>query len=154
MNIDAVMHIVLLVVICLALGFYLKRKFSAFSSIPLLNRGEAQLYVLLKNQLPAGFDLAPQVSYGEFLNSNSRASYYTINSRRADLVVFDNTFKVTAVIEYQGTGHNGSTKRSQRLASRGDQDKRKALKSAGIPLFEIPAKFTQNDITHVLRILK
>ena len=54
------------------------------------------------------------------------------------------------MIEYQGTGHFGSSVKSRRNALERDRDKRKALAEADVPLIEVPAKFSQELIDRLL----
>ena len=143
--------IVLLLVIALPIIVVIRVNCEAFSAAPLLNKSEARLYRLVQSHLPSGLYLAPQVAYGEFLKSRSLATYRTMNCRRADLVIYNRFFNVVEVLEYQGTGHYGSTQKTRRNARRSDRMKRKALKSAGILLCEIPAQFTSNDIVRELK---
>ena len=59
----------------------------------------------------------------------------------ATLAVVDRQFRVLAVIEYQGAGHYGRRWRDARRARKSDRLKRAALRSAGIPLIEVAAKY-------------
>jgi hypothetical protein len=65
----------------------------------------------------------------------------SINSKRADFMIFDEQADIVAVIEYQGSGHFGRSKESRARAIESDRIKRSALSDAGIPLLEVPAKY-------------
>ena len=87
-----------------------------------------------------------QVSYGEMLANKSRSRYLTVNAKRADMVICDNDFNPLAVIEYQGAGHNGSSWSSLIDTRRRDRQKRIALKEAGIPMIEVPARYRVEEL--------
>ena len=69
-----------------------------------------------------------------------------MNAKRTDMIVVNEDFHVIAVIEYQGSGHFGQTKKSRSNSLRRDRQKQKALKEAGIPLYEIPASFKKDQL--------
>ena len=89
--------------------------------------------------LPADHHLMTQVAFGEFLKGKNRKRFWTINAKRADFVICDANFNVVAALEYQGTGHFGSSARSRTNAQKRDNQKRIALREAKIPLIELPA---------------
>tara|TARA_R110000737_G_scaffold350367_1_gene389110 strand:+ start:9075 stop:9458 length:384 start_codon:yes stop_codon:yes gene_type:complete len=91
--------------------------------------------------------LTIQTSYGSMLGCASRKRYMTINAKRADFVFCDKTtFEPIAVIEYQGSGHYGSSSQSRRDAERRDAQKRTALAEARLALIEVPAKYERQWI--------
>ncbi len=115
----------------------------SFEARPILNKSELRLYRMLCAELPAGWTVMCQMSYGAFLRNRSFKRYMTVNAKRADLVVLDPSLTIAAVIEYQGSGHYGNSKASRDKAAKSDRVKRQALSEAGLPLLEIPAKFDQ-----------
>ena len=70
----------------------------------------------------------------------------SINSKRADFMIFDEKAQIVAVIEYQGSGHFGRSKESKARAIESDRIKRSALSDAGIPLLEVPARYSASLI--------
>lgn len=119
-----------------------------FTSEPLLNKEEIQLFNILLDIKPEGHHLFSQVSYGEFLNcgSNRNRKFWSINAKRADFVLCNAAFKVVSVIEYQGGGHFGWSKRSREDAEWRDDTKRTALSEAGIRLIEVLPKFNRETV--------
>ena len=96
--------------------------------------------------LPADHHLMTQVAFGEFLKGKNRKRFWTINAKRADFVICDANFNVVAALEYQGTGHFGSSARSRTNAQKRDNQKRIALREAKIPLIELPANVKTDDL--------
>jgi hypothetical protein len=87
-----------------------------------------------------------QVSYGEFLRCKDRKGFWRINAKRADFLVVDRGFSPRMVIEYQGSGHYGSTFNQRLDARRRDRVKRDACTSAGIPWLEVPPKYDARSV--------
>ena len=137
----------------LALG--VGRKLSAFEPRPLLNGSEKALFHLVRRAIrkagAGGVSVVPQVSYGEFLRCRDRARFMRVQARRCDMAVIDRQFQVLAVIEYQGAGHYGRRWRDARRAKKSDRLKRAALRSAGIPLIEVPAKYQAAKVEMAIR---
>lgn len=121
-----------------------------FKAKPLVNKSEIRLFWMITKQIPHGFRVMVQVSYGEILRCQSRRKFFTVNAKRADLVICDREFNVVAVVEYQGGGHYGSTAKSRTNAKDRDRQKRRALSEAGVPLVEIPAKFDVDLVSGAL----
>lgn len=112
-----------------------------FKPARLLNKSEERLHRNLLKLAPSGWSLTFQTSYGTFLSCRSRKKYWTMNAKRADFLYCDQDFQPVAVIEYQGSGHYGSTQKSKKAAMKRDAQKRKSLSEAGIPLIEVPARY-------------
>lgn len=124
-----------------------------FTTKPLLNKSEIRLFKILHNITPENFHVFSQVSYGEFLRCASNRKFWTINAKRADFVICDYEFNVVAVVEYQGSGHYGSTRKSHENAKSRDRAKLKALTEANIPMVEIPPKFNSELIVGSLEFV-
>jgi hypothetical protein len=112
-----------------------------FKKRDLLNKSEQKVFADLAKIVPSDHHLMCQVSYGAVLQNPSRNRYMSINSKRADFMIFDEQAQIVAVIEYQGSGHYGRSHESKARATESDRIKRSALSDAGIPLLEIPAKY-------------
>lgn len=121
-----------------------------FSARPLLNKSEGRLFWILVQAVPRDWRVMTQVSYGEFLSCASGRKFFSINAKRADFVLCDREFDPVAVIEYQGRGHFGKSRRSRADANRRDRQKRRALKEAGIPMIEVPAEFSAQTVAVAL----
>ena len=151
----------LLLLACAALLWVIARRSAApaaadapaFQAKPLLNRTEARLFRMIAHRVPKGTHVMAQTSYGEMLRCDSPAKFFTINARRADMVICDRAFNVLAVIEYQGSGHYGGAGSRAVRARRGDTHKRRALQEAGILLLEIPAAFDAATVEAALGIV-
>ncbi|WP_435170308.1 DUF2726 domain-containing protein [Falsirhodobacter sp. 1013] len=116
-----------------------------------MNKTEERLFKMLRGELPSGWTLMCQVSYGSFLKNRDYRRYMSVNSKRADFVVLDPSLAVAAVVEYQGGGHYGNTRQSRIRAEESDKIKRRACSQAAIPFFELPAKFERE---HVISLVK
>ena len=139
-----------LMVLALAIGLRPAR----FTSKAVLNKTERRLFDMLvrvvRDMRPDARVLA-QVSYGEFLRSKNKKAFWSINARRADFLIVDAEFAPLAVVEYQGRGHFGSSRRAARAARQGDRIKARACRSAGIEWIEIPERFTVAEVQQLLQ---
>ncbi len=123
----------------------------AFGRRSLMNKSEIRVFKILQRELPESWLIMCQVSYGAFLKNKSFKRYMTVNSKRADYVLVSPDLVVTAVIEYQGSGHFGNTTNGRDRAVKSDRIKRQALKEANILLFEAPANKYQDDLQEFVR---
>jgi hypothetical protein len=122
----------------------------------LLNKAEFQVLLLLEavvHDLRSGHRVMAQTSLGEFLRpkrqplqaAHADLAYRSINSKRADFVVVDQTGLAVLVVEYQGNGHYQGTALAR------DAVKREAFRSAGVTLIEIPARYEKEAIARQVR---
>lgn len=150
----AVITIVLVLVMVAAAFLSLKGSFAPpFERCSIMNQTELQLFKILNRDVPAGWSVMCQVSYGSFLRNKSYKRYMSINSKRADFVLLDQDLKVIAVVEYQGKGHFGYSRDSRARAEKSDAVKRRALREAAIKLIELPAKFDRSSISGMIHSL-
>ncbi len=124
-----------------------------FERRPLMNQTELRLFKMLRGELPAGWSVMCQVSYGALLRNKSTKRYMSINSKRADFVLLDADLSVAAVVEYQGKGHFGNSRHSRIRAENSDAVKRQALRETGIALIELPAKFDRETVARMIKTL-
>ena len=124
-----------------------------FEPRPLLNKSERRLYYMLRQELPHGWTVMAQVSYGAFLGNRSHKRYWTINAKRADLVVLDSSLTIAAVVEYQGQGHYGNSSKSRHRAKKSDRIKRRAVTEAGIAFLEVPPRFDRGLVQNMVRMV-
>lgn len=112
-----------------------------FKPRPLLNKAEAQVFKALDTAVVArnpGWQVMAQVSLGEFLASPDQNAFLSVNSKRVDFALMDESCRVRHAIEYQGTGHHlpGGA------AAARDAVKKEALRKAGIGYHEVVAGHT------------
>jgi hypothetical protein len=132
-----------------------KENLGSYSPKPLMNKSEIKVMAALDTALPEVFGpgarVFGQVSYGEFVKGDDQASRAMINQKRADFVIVGPAGEILCIVEYQGAGHYGRGQAAREKAERSDRVKRHASKCCGYPFVEIPAKFTQQSITEILR---
>lgn len=151
--------ILFLLFVCLGIyGFYLRFRRKPifapdFTRRKLMNKPEAVLYRYLLAEVPRGWAVMAQVSYGAFLANKSFNRYMSINSKRADFIVVNGSNEVVGVVEYQGKGHYGFDDKSRKRAEQSDAIKRQALHEAGIELFEIPPRIEKEEIRALVSLL-
>jgi hypothetical protein len=128
----------------------------AFETQPLLNKSEFQVLLVLEavtRSLDQGFRVMAQTSLGEILRprrsgretESADLAYRSINSKRVDFVIVDRLGMAIVVVEYQGDGHYQGT------ALLRDAVKREALRTAGVALIEVPARFNKDDVAGKVR---
>lgn len=112
---------------------------AAFTTQPLLNRGEARVFREVDRiviDCNPGWQVMAQVSLGEILRSKDADAYRCINSKRVDLLLMDEDCQPRHAVEYQGGGHHQGT------AAARDAVKKEALRRAGIGYHEVVAGHT------------
>ncbi len=139
--------------VCAIIKARLERSYAART---VLNKSERSLFAIIERTLsgmPSRPRLLCQVCYGEFLTSRSKRAFWRINAKRADFLIIDRDFNPLAVIEYQGRGHYGSTRKAAANAKARDRIKRQACISADIPWIEIPARYDAEGLRAELTAL-
>lgn len=132
----------------------------SFETQPLLNKAEYQVLLILEKavrECRQGHRVMAQTSLGEILRpiANPRDpaaadyAYRSINSKRSDFVIVDRFGMAVVAIEYQGSGHYQGTAKLR------DAVKREAFARAGVRVIEIPARYSDadvsRDVTGILR---
>ena len=110
-----------------------------FKSRPLLNKPEAAVFKALDEAVIARnprWQVMAQVSLGEFLSSQDKSAFFSVNSKRVDFALMDDACCVRHALEYQGTGHHKGS------AAARDAVKKEALRKAEIGYHEIVAGHT------------
>lgn len=99
-----------------------------------------------------GWRLSFEVAMGAFIKTTfdsddrmQKAVFSSYNSKRVDFLLIDRFGQPMLAVEYHGTGHELSDDASDRM-----QVKRLALARAGVPLAEIPAKASKQDILRMI----
>ncbi len=98
-----------------------------------MNVGEYKVFKTVEDILkhnPSGCRVMAQVSLGEILSCDGDV-YWTINSKRVDVLVIDPRGMPVLAIEIQGSGHY------QGNAPMRDAVKKEALRKAGVKWLEI-----------------
>ncbi|WP_417591045.1 DUF2726 domain-containing protein [Parasphingorhabdus sp.] len=111
-----------------------------FSSRPLLNKSEANVFLALDKAVIARnprWQVMAQVSLGEFLASPDKNAFLSVNSKRVDFALMDDRCCVVHALEYQGSGHHFGD-----CAPARDAVKKEALRKAGIGYHEVVAGHT------------
>lgn len=126
-----------------------------YKANPLMGAEERRIYVILKSAVskiyPAGACVFAQVPCIEFIEGEDTMAMGLVRHKRADFVITDDKMNVLAVVEMQGAARWG---RGTAIAGRvegSDLIKQHALKSAGIPFFELPEAASVDAIWGILR---
>lgn len=139
-------------------GLYVRSSRLSAHSCSVLNKSELRLFKKLREScrdvLGGTYYVMAQVSYGEFLATDSRSLFFRFNCKRADFLIMDHIGQPIAVVEYQGSGHYGFSLVSRFKAMKADRVKRNILKRAGIPLLEVPAIYKFNILLTFFQSIK
>ncbi|WP_341710878.1 DUF2726 domain-containing protein [Erythrobacter sp.] len=122
-----------------------------FKARPVFNRGELRLYRVLEEALAMespGWRAMGQVSLGEILTSPNKSAFFSVNSKRVDLLIVDAESNPLHAVEFQGTGHH----RARNTAAR-DAVKKEALRRAGIGYIEVVSGDTPAEVREMVRKL-
>ena len=116
---------------------------ASFYAKPLLNRTETRLFHRIAARLPGDLRLMAQVSLGEMVRTRDRKRFFTINARRAKIVIVDTELNVRAALTVSGAARGAGNRR-------GDIARHRALQEAGIPLIDIDRTWTPDQIHRAL----
>lgn len=122
-----------------------------FKPRALLNKPERRLLQCIDRillQEAPGWRAMGQVSLGEILYSHNRDAFWAINAKRVDLLIIDQDCRPLHAIEFQGTGHHGSSETAAR-----DAVKKEALRRAGIGYIEVLSGDTPAELRDTIRKL-
>jgi hypothetical protein len=113
-----------------------------YRAYPVLNAAERRLWAEMERVLHDHFHhrcrILAQVALPEFVFAEGKRDFWAISGKRVDFLIVDAGFRPVCAIEYQGAGHHGANVRDRMRARLRDHEKRRALRSAGVPLVEIP----------------
>jgi len=123
----------------------------AFRRKPVLNREERRVFNLIESfiaECAPDYRILAQISLGEVLTvageglsrREAERAFLAVNAKRLDLGIVDRDFALVAAIEYHGSGHFQGNARER------DAVKREALRSAAVPLLEIHAATSTEDL--------
>ena len=122
-----------------------------FKAQALLNKPERRLLVCIDKALAEyspGWRAMAQVNLGEILYSADKDAFWAVNAKRVDLLIIDADCRPLHAIEFQGTGHHGSTDTAAR-----DAVKKEALRRAGIGYVEVVSGDTPAEVREMVRKL-
>ncbi len=86
-----------------------------------------------------------QTSLGEVLQSKDEGAFYSINSKRVDVLIVDHAGWPVLAVEYQGEGHFKGN------AAARDAIKKEALRKAGVRYLEVLPDDTDEQIRRRVR---
>jgi hypothetical protein len=121
---------------------------ASFEKRRLLNRSEYQAFKIIETDIAAarrGYRVFAQTSLGEVLMSPDEDAFRSINAKRVDILIVDQSGWPVAAVEYQGNGHYQGT------AAARDAVKKEALRKAGIRYVEITATDSAEQIRSRVR---
>jgi len=110
---------------------------------PFLNGEELKLFALLRTALPE-FRVLPQIAMSQLLQPRSgkdrSALFGSISQKVVDFAVFDQSFKLVGVVEYDGPTHDRGRQK------KADQVKDGAFAAAGIEVWRVRKQPTSEQI--------
>lgn len=129
-----------------------------FENIALLNKEEFRVLPILEaavRQFGNGHRVMAQISMGQIIrpktgsgtSQENWSALQAVNSKRFDFGIFDRRGYLAVALEYHGSGHYGER------SAMSDAVKREALRSANVPLIELPETFRAEELTERLKPL-
>jgi hypothetical protein len=121
-----------------------------FKKRKLLSLAEYKVFKIAEEEAAAarrGHRVFAQTNLGEILNSPDDYAFYSINSKRVDILIVDKGGWPALAVEYQGNGHYQGT------AAARDAIKKEALRKAGVQYLEVSADHTAEQIRSRIREL-
>lgn len=115
-------------------------KSAGFTARPMMNKSEMQLFQIVNNWLrknALNHYISPQATYGSFLGCRDYKKWRLMSAKRADLVIFDKHGNVRLIIEFDGAGHYGKSRKDAYGTRNRDEQKNLAAAAAGLPLIRI-----------------
>jgi hypothetical protein len=119
-----------------------------FEKRKLLSLVEYKVFKIAEEEAAAarrGHRAFAQTSLGEILNSPDDHAFYSINSKRVDILIVDRGGWPALAVEYQGNGHYQGT------AAARDAIKKEALRKAGVRYLEVSAHHSDEQIRSLIR---
>jgi hypothetical protein len=119
-----------------------------FEKRKLLSLVEYKVFKIAEEEAAAarrGHRAFAQTSLGEILHSPDDHAFYSINSKRVDILIVDRGGWPALAVEYQGNGHYQGT------AAARDAIKKEALRKAGVRYLEVSADHSDEQIRSLIR---
>ena len=121
---------------------------ASFKKKRILNSGEYRVFRIIESELNSirrGYRAFPQTNLGEVLACPDEDAFFSVNSKRVDILVVDYSGWPVLAVEYQGKGHYQGT------AIARDTVKSIALRNAGVGYLEVFEADGDNEIRNRLR---
>jgi hypothetical protein len=119
-----------------------------FKKRKLLSLAEYKVFNIAEEEAAAarqGHRVFAQTNLGEILNSPDDHAFYSINSKRVDILIVDRGGWPALAVEYQGNGHYQGT------AAARDAIKKEALRKAGVRYLEVSTDHSDEQIRSLIR---
>jgi hypothetical protein len=123
---------------------------SSFEKRRIMNASEYRTFRTIEDEIAfiqKGHRVFAQTSLGEILQSKNEEAFYSINSKRVDILVVDQGGWPVLAVEYQGEGHFKGT------AAARDAIKKEALRKAGVRYLEVAVEDSDEQIRRRVREL-
>ena len=107
---------------------------STFEKRRIMNGSEYRAFRIIEEDIASirmGHRVFAQTCLGEILQSKDENAFYSINSKRVDILIVDKGGWPVLAVEYQGEGHFQGT------AAARDAIKKEALRKAGVRYLEV-----------------
>lgn len=107
---------------------------SSFEKRRIMNASEYRAFRIIEEYIASirkGYRVFAQTCLGEILQSKDENAFYSINSKRVDILIVDQGGWPVLAVEYQGEGHFKGT------AAARDAIKKEALRKAGVRYLEV-----------------
>lgn len=121
---------------------------ASFYKKKVMSKAEYKVFKVVESEIQArrdGCRVLSQTSLGEIIGSDSEKAFYSVNSKRVDILIMGPYGDPIAVLEYQGSGHH------QGSAAARDAIKREALRKAGVHFVEILENHSVDEIALLVR---
>lgn len=121
---------------------------SSFEKRRIMNASEYRTFRAVEAETASirkGHRVFAQTCLGEILQSKNEDAFYSINSKRVDILIVDQAGWPVLAVEYQGEGHFKGT------AAARDAIKKEALRKAGVRYLEVVPDDTDEQIRRRVR---
>lgn len=121
---------------------------SSFEKQRIMNAPEYRTFRTIEDEIAAmrnGHRVFAQTCLGEILQSKDEDAFYSINSKRVDILIIDKAGWPVLAVEYQGEGHYKGT------AAARDAIKKEALRKAGVRYLEVVPDDSDEQIRRRIR---
>lgn len=121
---------------------------ATFYKKKVMSKAEYRIFKIVETEIAnarKGYRVLSQTSLGEIIGSEDKKAFYSVNSKRVDVLVIGPYGDPLAAIEYQGQGHHQGSSAAR------DAIKREALRRAGIHYVEILHDHSDDEVTQLVR---
>lgn len=111
----------------------------------IVSDSEAYNIKRIRNVLPDGVYICPQVSFNSFLSCKSISFRNRYNRKMVDLLAINENFEPMFIIEIDGTSHQNDKIKLK------DAERDKITSAAGIPTLRIDNSFTDQELNTLIK---